>query len=54
MRVTLLWNSEDAPAWSCVVVGVDEVVDPVTHAVGGGDLVHGPLDVVADRRRRVE
>src|SRR5215472_16492747 len=26
----------------------------VAHAVGGGDLVHGPLQVVADCRGRVE
>jgi hypothetical protein len=37
-----------------VVVRVDEVVDLVADAVGGGDLVDGPLDVVADRGRRVE
>ena len=37
-----------------VVVRVDEVGDLVAHAVGGGDLVDGALDVVADGRRRVE
>ena len=37
-----------------VVVRVDEVGDLVADAVGGGDLVDGALDVVADRRRRVE
>ena len=37
-----------------VVVRVDEVRDLVADAVGRGDLVDGPLDVVADGRRRVE
>jgi hypothetical protein len=37
-----------------VVVGVDEVGDGVADAVGGGDLVDGPLQVVADGRGRVE
>jgi len=37
-----------------VVVRVDEVRHLVAHAVGGGDLVHGPLQVVADGRGRVE
>ena len=37
-----------------VVVGVDEMRHLVADAVGGGDLVHRALDVVADRRRRVE
>ena len=37
-----------------VVVRVDEVGDLVGHAVGGGDLVDGPLDVVADGGRGVE
>ena len=37
-----------------VMVGVDQVGDPVGHAVGGGDLVHRPLQVMADGRRRVE
>src|ERR1700722_5483098 len=37
-----------------VVVGVDQVGHGVGHAVGGGDLVHGPLQVTADARRRVE
>src|SRR5919204_6728008 len=37
-----------------VVVRVDEVCDLVADAVGGRDLVDGALDVVADRRRRVE
>ena len=37
-----------------VVVGVDEVRDPVADAVGGGDLVDSALDVVTDGGRRVE
>ena len=37
-----------------VVVGVDEVGDPVGHAFGGGDLVHGATQVVPDGRRGVE
>ena len=37
-----------------VVVRVDEVLDLVADAVRGGDLVDRALDVVADRRRRVE
>jgi len=37
-----------------VVVRVDQVGDLVAHAVCGGDLVHGALDVVTDRGRRVE
>ena len=37
-----------------VVVGVDQVRDPVAHPVGRGDLVHGAPDVVADGGRRVE
>jgi hypothetical protein len=37
-----------------VVVGVDQVGDGVADAVGGGDLVDGPLQVVADGRGRVE
>jgi hypothetical protein len=37
-----------------VVVRVDEVGDLVAHAVCRRDLVDGPLDVVADRRGRVE
>jgi len=37
-----------------VVVGVDQVGDPVGHAVGRGDLVDGPPQVAADGRRRVE
>ena len=37
-----------------VVVGVDEVLDLVADAVGGGDLVDRALDVVADRGWRVE
>src|SRR3982074_3402103 len=44
MRVTFLSNKEDAPA----VGGVDEVTDLVADAVGGRDLVDGPLDVVTD------
>jgi hypothetical protein len=38
----------------CVVVRVDHVGDLVGQAVGGGDLVHGAPDVVADVRGRVE
>jgi hypothetical protein len=37
-----------------VMVRVDEVVDLVADAVGGGDLVDRPLDVVADGGRCVE
>jgi len=37
-----------------VVMGIDEMRHLVADAVGGGDLIHGPLDVVTDRRRRVE
>jgi hypothetical protein len=37
-----------------VVVRIDQVGDVVTHAVGGGDLVHGALDVVTDGGGRVE
>jgi hypothetical protein len=37
-----------------VVVGVDEVGHGVGHAVGGGDLVDGPLQVAADGRGGVE
>src|SRR6266550_2922878 len=37
-----------------VVMGVDEVLDLVADAVRSCDLVDGPLDVVADRRWRVE
>ena len=37
-----------------VVMGVDEVGDPIADAVGGGDLVHRALDVVTDGGRRVE
>ncbi len=37
-----------------VVVGVNEVRDLIRHAVGRGDLIDGPLDIVADGRRRVE
>ena len=37
-----------------VVVRVDEMSDLVADAVGRRDLVDGPLDVAADRRRRVE
>jgi hypothetical protein len=37
-----------------VMMRVDKVGDPVAHAVGGGDLVHRALQVVADRRGRVE
>src|SRR5579864_1069449 len=36
------------------MVRVDQVLDLVADAVRGGDLVDRPLDVVADRRRRVE
>ena len=31
-----------------VVVGVDDSASPYGHAVGGGDLVHRPAQVVAD------
>ena len=37
-----------------VVVRVDEMRHLVADAVGGGDLVHRALNVVADCRRRVE
>ena len=37
-----------------VVVRVDEVGDLVADAVGGGDLIHGALEVVPDGGRRVE
>src|SRR5260370_24475089 len=37
-----------------VVVGVDQVGHRVGHAVGGGDLVHGPPQVTADAGGRVE
>ena len=37
-----------------VVVRVDHMGDLVGQAVGGGDLVHGAPDVVADVRGRVE
>ena len=37
-----------------VVMGIDEMRHLVADAVGGGDLVHGPLDVVTDGGRRVE
>ena len=37
-----------------VVVGVDKVGHRVAHPLGGGNVVHGPLQVVADRRGRVE
>ena len=37
-----------------VVVGVDQVGHLVRHPVFGGDLVDGALQVVPDRRRRVE
>ena len=37
-----------------VVVGVDQVGHGVCDAVGGGDLVHGPAQVVADARWCVE
>jgi hypothetical protein len=37
-----------------VVVRVDEVRDLVADAVGGGDLIHGALEVVTDGGRRVE
>jgi hypothetical protein len=37
-----------------VVMGVDQVRHPVADAVGGGDLVDGPLQVVADGRGGVE
>jgi hypothetical protein len=37
-----------------VVVSVDQVGHRVAHPLGGGDVVHGPLQVVADGRGRVE
>ena len=37
-----------------VVVRVDHMGDLIGQAVGGGDLVHRPPDVVADVRGRVE
>jgi hypothetical protein len=37
-----------------VMVGVDQVGHRIGHALGGGDLVHGAPQVVADRRGRVE
>src|ERR1700722_8096010 len=36
------------------MVGADQVGDLVGQPVGGGDLVHGTPDVVADVRGRVE
>jgi hypothetical protein len=37
-----------------VMVRVDDVRHRAAHALGRGDLVHGPLQVVAEGRRRVE
>ena len=37
-----------------VVMGVDQVRHRVGHAIGGGDLVHGPPQVLADRGGSVE
>src|SRR6201999_4012142 len=37
-----------------VVVRVDDVGDLVGHAVSGGDVIDGALQVVPDARRRVE
>ena len=37
-----------------VVMGIDQVRHRVGHAVGGGDLVDGPPQVLADRGGRVE
>ncbi|MCW2895257.1 MAG: hypothetical protein JWO75_4746 [Actinomycetia bacterium] len=37
-----------------VVVGVNQVGHGVAHALGGGDLVYGALQVAADGRGRVE
>jgi hypothetical protein len=37
-----------------VVMRVDEVRDPIAGAVGGGDLIDRPLDVVAETGGRVE
>jgi len=37
-----------------VVMRIDEIRRLVTHAVGGGNLIHGTLDVVPDACRRVE
>ena len=57
----LVANADDVPAEQrgrslvvCVVVRVDHVGDLVGQVVGGGDLVHGTPDVVADVRGRVE
>src|SRR6202035_4568380 len=56
----LVADADDVPAEQrgrslvvSVVVRVDQVSDPVGQAVGGGDLVHRPPDVVADVRGRV-
>ena len=37
-----------------VVMRIDEMRHLVADAVGGGDLIYGPLDVVTDGGRRVE
>ncbi|HEX4010287.1 MAG TPA: hypothetical protein VHX62_09775 [Solirubrobacteraceae bacterium] len=37
-----------------VVMRIDEMRHRVADAVGGGDLVHGALDVVTEAGRRVE
>ena len=37
-----------------VVVGVDQLRDPVGHVVGGGDLIHRQTQVGADARRRAD
>src|SRR5579862_7867652 len=57
----LVADADDVPAEQrgrslvvCVVVGVDHVGDLVGQAAGGGDLVHGTADIVADVRGRVE
>src|ERR1700722_9499583 len=57
----LVADADDVPAEQrgrslvvCVVVRVDQVGDLVGQAAGGGDLVHGTPDVMADVRGRVE
>jgi hypothetical protein len=57
----LVADADDVPAEQrgrslvvCVMVRVDHVGDLAGQAVGGGDLVHGTPDAVADVRGRVE
>ena len=54
MRATSLVEQRRRAGVVGVVVRVDEMTHLVAHAVGGGDLVHRPLDVVPDGGRRVE